>query len=193
MSLEILPRPTGGSSRLAPVESRHAPLFCFALLTIACALSSFAFACATPFATFAVVTAAMLPLPSALLTVAAAWLVNQGIGFGFLQYPVDVNTIAWGLVIGAAALAAIAASVLVLDATRRASAALAFGAALLAANAAYEFVLFAATPFLGGEGNFTVAIVGRLGGLNVPWLIGLIAACEVSRLFNAGRRRQTVS
>jgi len=65
--------------------------------------------------------------------------------------------------------------------------------AFLAANAAYEFVLFAATPFLGGEGNFTVAIVGRLGGLNVPWLIGLIAACEVSRLFNAGRRRQTVS
>ena len=193
MSLEILPRPTGESPRLAPVESHHAPLFCFALLTVACALASFAFACATPFAAFAVVAAAMLPLPSALLTVAAAWLVNQGIGFGFLHYPVDVNTIAWALVIGAAALAATATSVMLLHATRRASAAVAFGVALLAGYAAYEFVLFAATPFLGGEDNFTVAIVGRLGGLNVPWLIGLIAACEVSRLFNAGRQRQTVS
>jgi hypothetical protein len=48
--------------RLAPVEPHHAPLFCFALLTVSCALASFALACATPFAAFAVLAAAMLPL-----------------------------------------------------------------------------------------------------------------------------------
>jgi hypothetical protein len=185
-------QPTAWSARLAPVETPYASLFCFGLLTIACALASFAFACATPFAAFAVVAAAMLPLQSALLMTAAAWLVNQGIGFGFLHYPVDAKTIIWGFVIGAAALAATATSALTLSATRRTGGLVAFGTALIAAYAAYELALFAATPFLGGAGDFTMAIVGRLGGLNVLWLIGLIAACEMSRLFDAARR-QTVS
>src|SRR5262249_61757546 len=89
---------------------RYAPLFCFVLVTAACALASFAFACATPFAAFAVMAAEMLPLSSALLVVAAAWIVNQGIGFGALHYPIDANTILWGIVIGAAALAATTAA-----------------------------------------------------------------------------------
>ena len=61
MAFEIMSRPAGATARLAPVEQRYAPMFCFALLTAACALASFAFACATPFAAFAVVAAAMLP------------------------------------------------------------------------------------------------------------------------------------
>jgi len=68
MALNTLPAPAGGF-RLAPVEPRHAPLFCFALLTVSCALASFALACATPFGAFAVVAAAMLPLRPALLVV----------------------------------------------------------------------------------------------------------------------------
>jgi hypothetical protein len=193
MALDILTPTNASTVRLAPVAPRYAPLFCFALLTIACALASFAFACATPFAAFAVVAGAMLPLPSALLMTVAAWLVNQGIGFGFLHYPVDVTTIEWGFVIGIAALAATVAAMLLLHVTRRTAAPIAFGVALIAAYAAYELVLFAATPFLGGEGTFTVAIVGRLGVLSVLWLIGLIAACEVVRLVNAARRRQTAA
>ena len=104
MALDRLPRPTETSLRLTPVEPGSAPLFCFALLTISCALASFAFACATPFAAFAVVAAAMLPLVSALAVVTGAWLVNQVIGFGVLHYPVDANTILWGFAIGLAAL-----------------------------------------------------------------------------------------
>lgn len=188
-----VPHRGASAHRLGPIEARYASLFCFLLLTAACALASFALACATPFAAFAVVAAAMLPWPSALLVTAAAWLVNQGIGFGFLHYLDDAATIMWGFVIGSAALAATATSALVFDATRRTSTVLAFAAALLSAYAAYELVLLAATPFLGGAGAFTATIVGRLGGLNVLWLIGLIAACEVSRLFHAGRQRQTVS
>ena len=94
--------------------------------------------------------------------------------------------------IGAAALVATAASALTLRALQRTGGLVAFGAALIAAYVAYELALFAATPFLGGAGDFTVAIVGRLGGSNVVWLLGLIAACEVARLFNAARR-QTAS
>jgi hypothetical protein len=41
MSLNILDLPERNSARLHPVESRYAPLFCFGLLTAACALASF--------------------------------------------------------------------------------------------------------------------------------------------------------
>ena len=193
MPVSILRRPRVSSPRLAPVEPRYAPLFCFALLTAACALASFAFACATPFAAFAVIAAAALPLQPALLVSLAAWLVNQTIGFGFLHYPLDATTIAWGLVIGGAALAATAAAAAVLRLTKHTSTAVALGVALIGAYAAYELVLFAATPFLGGAEDFTVAIVGRLGLLSVLWAIGLVAACEVARLCNHALRRQTAS
>ena len=99
MSLST-PSISTSAPHLAPVEPRHAPLFCFALLTISCALASFALACATPFAAFAVIAAAMLPLRPALVVVAGAWLVNQGIGFGALHYPIKTNTMLWGLAIG---------------------------------------------------------------------------------------------
>jgi hypothetical protein len=179
--------------RLAPVEPRYAPLFCFVLLTAACALASFAFACATPFAAFAVVAAATLPLQSALLVTAAAWLINQAIGFGFLHYPIDASTITWGFVIGAAALAATAVSAAALRVMERTGTIMALTAALIGAFAAYELVLFSATSVLGGAEDFTVAIVGRLGLLSIVWTIGLIAACEVVRLFGYVFRRETVS
>ncbi len=115
------------------LEPRRAALFCLVLLTAACALASFAFACATPFAAYSVVAASMLPLSSALLVVGAAWIVNQAIGFGALYYPHDANTVFWGLGIGAAALAATAASALLLRALSRTSRLAALGAALLTA------------------------------------------------------------
>jgi hypothetical protein len=193
MPASMLRRPTVSSPRLAPVEPRYAPLFCFALLTATCALASFAFACATPFAAFAVIAAATLPLRPAILVTLAAWLVNQAIGFGFLHYPLDATTIMWGFAIGGAALAATAASAVVLRLTQRAGTTVALAAALIGAYAAYELVLLAATPFLGGAEDFTAAIVGRLGLLSVLWAIGLVAACEVARLLSYALRRQTAS
>jgi hypothetical protein len=172
---------------------RYAPLFCFVLLTFASALASFVFACATPFAAFAVVAAATLPLQSALLVTTAAWLVNQAIGFGFLHYPVDESTIVWGFVIGAAALAATSVSVAVLRLTERIRTVVALAAALIGAYAAYELVLFSATPFLGGAEDFTVAIVGYLCLLSVVWTTGLVATCEIARLVNYILGRQAVS
>src|SRR6201995_4173793 len=130
--------------RLAPVEPRHAAAFSFALLTVSCALASFAVACATPFAAFAVIAAAMLPTRPALLVVTGAWLVNQTIGFGIKHYPIDASTIAWGFVIGAAALAATVAAIFTLRALPRASSWVALALAFIGAYAAYEITLFAA-------------------------------------------------
>jgi hypothetical protein len=192
MAFNFLPARVDGL-RLAPVEPRYAPLFCFALLTISCALASFALACATPFAAFAVVAAAMLRQRSAFLVVAGAWLVNQTIGFSVHHYPIDTNTILWGLAIGAGALAATAISITALRTLPLNRTPLVLPLTLVCAYAAYEIVLFAATPFLGGAGAFTAVIIARLGFLNAIWLIGLVAACEIVRLLNPFRRDRAIS
>ncbi|QDP26420.1 hypothetical protein [Bradyrhizobium cosmicum] len=181
MALDILPS-HGDRLRLHPVAPRLAPMFGFVLLTVSCALASFAFACATPFAAFAVVAAAMLPLRPALLVVTGAWLVNQSIGFGVLHYPIDGSTIAWGLVIGAAALLATIAASSILRMLPQGRTPLMLALALVAAYAVYELALLAATPLLGGEGAFTAAIVTRIGLTSAAWLAGLVATCEIVRL-----------
>jgi hypothetical protein len=81
----------------------------------------------------------------------------------------------------------------VLRSTRQTSTTVALSVALIAAYAAYELALFAATPFLGGAEDFSTAIVGRLGLLSVLWLIGLVAVCEVVGLFNPIRSRHAAS
>ena len=192
MTFNILPS-HADRFRLHPVAPRYAAMFCFALLTVSCALASFALACATPFAAFAVVAAAALPLRPALLVVTGAWLVNQTIGFGALHYPIDASTIAWGFVIGAAALAATAASSVMLRALPQGRTPLVLALALVAAYAAYELTLLAATPFLGGEGAFTVAIVTRIGLTSAVWLAGLVAACEIVRMIDPFGRGRAMS
>jgi hypothetical protein len=174
----------------AELEPRRAALFCLGLLTAGCALASFALACATPFAAYAVIAGAMLPLSSALLVVGAAWIVNQAIGFGALNYPFDANTVFWGLAIGAAALAATAAAAGPLRALSRVSQLAALGAALVGAYAAYELVLFAFTPALGGSGAFTPAIIARLGLLSVVWLAGLFTVCQAAITLDRTWRRR---
>ncbi|WP_298243280.1 hypothetical protein [uncultured Bradyrhizobium sp.] len=188
MALSILPS-DDDRFRLHPVAPRLAPIFGFALLTASCALASFAFACATPFAAFAVVAAAMLRLRPALLVVTGAWLVNQTIGFGALHYPADASTIAWGFVIGAAALLATAASSTVLGLLPQGRTPLALAITLVVAYGIYELALLAATPFLGGEGAFTAAIVTRIGLTSAVWLAGLVAICEIVRLANPFGRK----
>lgn len=192
MALDILPS-HGERFPLHPVASRLAPMFCFALLTASCALASFAFACATPFAAFAVIAAAMLPLRPALLVVSGAWLVNQTIGFGALHYPVDASTIAWGFVIGAAALLATAAASRVLGRLPQGRTPLMLAIALVVAYGVYEFALLAATPFLGGEGAFTLAIVTRIALTSAAWLAGLVAVCEIVRLLDPFGRKGAMS
>jgi hypothetical protein len=88
------------------------------------------------------------------LVTAGAWIVNQAIGFGVLGYPLDLNTVSWGFVIGAAALLATAESKLLLHSQRSSSPA-ALGVALLGAYAAYEVVLFASGLVLAEAGRLS--------------------------------------
>jgi hypothetical protein len=147
-------RSPGVSTHLfAAIDARIAPLFCLMLLTAACVLASLAFACATPFAAFAALAGAMLPLSAAL----AAWIVNQAIGFGVLGYPMEMNTLLWGLAIGVAALAATAVSAQVPRHLPAGGRAATLTLAVIAAYAVYEIVLLAFAPALGGSGDHRAA------------------------------------
>jgi len=69
----------------------------------------------------------------------------------------------------------------------------ALGLIQIAAYAAYEVVLFAFTPVLGGAGSFTLAIIARMALPNVLLMIGLVAGCQVFRRLIHVRGLQMVS
>jgi hypothetical protein len=164
------------------------------LLAAVSAISSSVFACVTPFAAFAVAAAYVLPPRAAAAAAGGIWLANQAVGFGYLHYPWDQNTILWGFAIGAAAIVATVLASMVLREMRYGIVA-STGAALLIAFAAYEVTLFLVALVLGGEDGFTPAILGKLALLNLVWTIGLVALAEGVRFagitgFTAGRDRR---
>ena len=144
------------------------------------AVSSWEFACITPFVAFAVAAGYVLSAWAAVLTVMTIWLVNQAIGFGVLGYPWTVNTILRGFAIGAAALlaAVLACATLRLGFRNNVTA---IGAAFVSAFGAYEGGLFVVTFALGGQDAFTPAIVGHVALLNLGWTVGLIGTYEILR------------
>ena len=75
-----------------------------AILVVAAVVGKLALTCVIPFAAFAVATVGTLKLRSALRTMAAMWIINQAVGFGALGYVWTLNTVLWGLAIGAAGL-----------------------------------------------------------------------------------------
>jgi hypothetical protein len=143
-----------------------------ALVSGSSVLFSLALACATPFAALATVSGLALRRGPALALVGTAWLANQAVGYGLLNYPRTPDSFAWGAAIGIAALAA-TVSVLALRRCRPASV-IGWSAGFALAFAAYEGVLFAATAILpSGEGAFSPEIVGRILLVNVLALVGL--------------------
>jgi hypothetical protein len=148
------------------------------------AISSWEFACITPFVAFAVAAGYALSARAALLTVMAIWLVNQAIGFAVLNYPGTIDTILWGFAIGAAALlAAVLACVTLRFGLRNNVTAI--GAAFVLAFGAYEGGLFLVTFALGGQDAFTPAIVGHVALLNLGWTVGLVGTYEILRYSGA--------
>jgi hypothetical protein len=181
-------------SQTESTQSRHAVWLCTAILAIACASASLVFACATPFAAFAVLAAAVLPLRPALMVIGAIWLVNQVIGFGILDYPRTMNSALWGIGIGAAALVTTAAAAGVFHKLAHWGRFAIYPVALVACFAVYEVVMLAMTPVLGGIESFALNIVGQLAFVNAIWLVGLIVAFEllsrVSGTVLSGAERQ---
>src|SRR5260370_38439008 len=72
-------------------------------LVVGVSALSFVFACATPFAAFAVLAAMTLSRPDAIRTTVALWMVNQVIGYGVLGHPRTLTSATWRLAIAIAA------------------------------------------------------------------------------------------
>ncbi len=124
----------------------------------------------------------------------AIWLVNQALGFGALGYPLDGTTLAWGGVIGVAALAATAAAAIVIRAAGTWPLWSRPVAGFVAAFIVYEAVLLLATSVLGGVQNFSVDIVAKLALSDACWLVGIAILRHGLPRFGAisGRNRLAV-
>jgi hypothetical protein len=158
-----------------------------AFLVAASATGSLVFACATSLAALAAVAAMTLPLRMALATVAGVWLANQAIGYGLLAYPVDANSLAWGVALGVAAIAAAAAAGAALarigDRPELARWVVGFAAALVV----HQSVLFGTSLILGSGEGFTAAAVGGIATLNATWAAGLAVLYRVlTAVFGTG-------
>ena len=145
------------------------------LIGIASILLSRAFACAMPFAALATLSAFTLRGREAFALITFGWFSNQLVGFALLHYPWTPSTLAWGIAIGAAALAGLIAA---REMARRMPLLLwvSIPLVLIAAFMAYELVLYASTSLLpAGPGAFAAPVVLRIFAINAT-AIGLLLA-----------------
>jgi len=148
-----------------------------AFLVAAVTLSSFVFACATPFAALAALT---MQRRQAFVLVLAAWAANQFIGYVFLNYPQTTDSFAWGLMIGLAGLAAVETAMI----TRTLWPGVPFAAPVFAfagGFVAYEAVLYATGLVASDTGGFSPEIVGYVFEVNVLSFAGLLVLQAVGR------------
>ncbi len=156
------------ASRLLPMPA-HWPV----ALVLASTAGSYVFACIAPLVAIATIATITTSRRRALATVAAAWLANQTVGYGLLDYPVDANSLGWGLAIGAASLIALLAAEFAIDRLGRAGSAARHVAGFGAAFAAYEISLFVVSLALGGTESFSPAIVAAAGTVNAVALTAM--------------------
>jgi hypothetical protein len=156
-----------------PIEARR--WLWILLLTAASVFVTLGLACATPFAALATLAALCMSRRDGLALVGIAWLADQAVGYGLLQYPRTPNSVAWGLILGVGGiLALLAAQALARrlgDRGRVVAGAVAFAGAFVA----YELVLFAATAVLAsGSEAFSLPVVGWVLRVNLLSLAGLL-------------------
>lgn len=150
------------------------------VLVAAAMLFSFALACGMPFAALGALAALALPLRAAFATAILGWLANQLVGFGFLGYPTDPSTLAWGVALGVSALTAVVAARMTFTAaghlTMIAASALAFVAALLAQQA----VVYAASwPLPSHPSAFSLPVLRQIGWTNALAFVVLGVLCRL--------------
>ncbi len=141
--------------------------------------------CLEPLVAVAVIAAGALPLGRAALLVAAVWLAGQAIGFGLHDYPRDPRTVAWGLGLGVAALAALAAAAPTLRITTGKPVWLRAGLAFVAAFVANQLVILGVEQGLTGACEARPGVVSLVGAVNAVWLAGLLGVDAVLRRLSA--------
>jgi hypothetical protein len=143
---------------------------------------SLVFACAMPFVALVTIAALHMSRRDALIVTGAVWLANQAVGYGFLGYPRDVDTFAWGAAIGIAALLALAAARTVGAFIGQGRPLVVLVSAFAAAFTAYELALIGAAQWLPSSAAAfswsTIAYLLQVNalGLAVLHLIELSAA-----------------
>jgi hypothetical protein len=141
-------------------------------LVLASTAGSLIFACATPFAAVAAVAVLTLPPRLALVTTMGVWLGNQAVGFLMLGYPLTPSALAWGPILGGAAIVATAVAIQVAGQFERNDVRrwLAVFAAALATQQGLVLVAGLA------EGTASLKVVAGISALNAVWAIGLALA-----------------
>ena len=137
--------------------------------------------CLEPLVAVAVIAAGALPLGRAVMLTLAVWLAGQAIGFGLHDYPRDPHTVAWGLGLGAAALAALAGAAAALAATADKPTWLRAGIAFIAGFVANQLVILEVEQAITGACEVRPGVVSLVGTINATWLAGLLALDAVVR------------
>jgi hypothetical protein len=159
------------------IEQRIAPpaatTLWIALIAALCVGGSYAYACAAPFAAIATLAAAKMDRRAGLALVVVSWIVNQAVGFAFLDYPHTANTFAWGLAIGVGAIVSYAAARTITEAGK--SKAITLPLAFIVAFVAYEATLYAASfPLGGSDYAFSLEIVWYILKVNAVAFASLL-------------------
>jgi len=150
------------------------------LLVLISAAITIVFTCVTPFAAFAVIAALTVPRRDTVMLAVALWLTNQALGFGLLHYPWTVSTLAWGVALGVAAVAATLAALWTHRRLGSLPSPARSVAAFLVAFVLYQLTLYAAgAAWLGGTEMFAPGIVSQVLLINAVTLAGLFALRQV--------------
>lgn len=158
----------GDGSRPAPVWQK----VWLASLIVVTALATGVFACIAPLAAVAALCAVTLGRRDALVGAALVWLGNQAVGYGIAGYPIDADSMSWGVAMGLATLAATFLAAEIADRLRGQGGAIRLVVAFVAAFAAYEVLLAGVALVLGGLETFAPGIVAYLAGINAVWALG---------------------
>lgn len=145
------------------------------LVTAASIFVALGMACATPFAALATLAALYMSRRDALWLIGSAWIADQAVGYGLLQYPRTPDSFAWGATLGVAAFVALIVARALADRVRARGNASAGAAAFAGAFVAYQAVLLAAASVLSsGPEAFSPLVVGFLLRVNLLSLAGLL-------------------
>ncbi|NRB03214.1 MAG: hypothetical protein HRU30_08115 [Rhodobacteraceae bacterium] len=163
-------------SEQAPNQS----LIWMTILVAAAILFSLALACGMPFAALGALAALTLPKRDAMVFAGLGWLANQAIGFGFLAYPLDTMTFAWGIALCMSALGAVVGAERAQGLLAGSSSLVRTGAAFLSAWAVQQGVVFVASLVLGGTENaFTASVVWFIFWTNALAFVVLVCLQSV--------------
>jgi len=157
-------------------QSRYRTPVVISGLVLTCILFSMGFACATPLAAFATISAMLFGRSNALLATASIWLVNQFWGFAFHNYPLKAETFAWGVALGIISILCCLSAKYIL---RQIPGVTGIAIAFMGSFFVYEGSLFA-IDLIGNRGAdiFTFAIVTRIFLINLGAFVGLVVLKE---------------